>query len=77
VGERAAPISLWEAVNSKTEKRLHPSALFHLLMVLEERSNGIISVPKYIPGCQKPQWLFLSDKISGFPSPIAVALFAV
>lgn len=71
------PLSLWEAVNSETAKRLHHSALFHLLIVLEERSNGIISVPKCIPGCQKPQWLFLSGKISSFPSPIALRLFAV
>lgn len=71
------PISLWEAVNVDTEKQLHRSALFHLLIVLEERSNGIISVPKCIPGCQKPQCLFLSGKISSSPSPVAMRLLAV
>lgn len=70
-------VSLWEAVNSQTEKRFHHSALFHLLIVLQERSNGIISVPKCVLGCQKPQWLFPSGKISSLPSPIAMRLFAV
>lgn len=66
---KAARNSLWDAVNLETEKRLHHSALFHLLTVSEERSNRIISVPKCIQDARNHSGYFYLAESPAFLSP--------